>query len=282
MDDVDLIKQKVDVGDLIGSYISLKRAGRNLKAVCPFHNEKSPSFVVSPERQIWHCFGCGKGGDIFTFVEEYERVDFSEALNLLAEKAGIKLKKTAFHSEKEEVKNRIYEINHLSSLFYHFLLTKHPSGKTALSYVTTERELTPALIKTYAIGYAPGQPDALVSYLLKKKHYTREELIEAGVATIRNGRLFDFFQNRLVFPLTDSRGNILAFSGRALTDNQQPKYINTKETPAYIKGDTLFGLDIAKEAIKKRGKLFLWKGSLTLSQALKRGLQMRLRSKEQL
>lgn len=142
MDDVDLIKQKIDVADLIGTYIPVKKAGRNFKANCPFHDEKSASFVISPERQIWHCFGCAKGGDIFTFVEEYERVDFSEALKLLADKADIKLRKNAFHSKQDEKKNRIYEINHLASQFYHFLLTDHVSGKHALSYVT-EKEALP-------------------------------------------------------------------------------------------------------------------------------------------
>ena len=194
MDDVDLIKQKIDVADLIASYIPIKRAGRNFKANCPFHNEKSPSFVISPERQIWHCFGCAKGGDIFTFVEEYERMDFSEALKLLAERADIKLHKTVFKTKQDEKKNRIYEINHLASQFYHFLLTDHPSGKNALSYVIDQRGLTKALIATYLIGFAPRQAGALCNYLMKKKGYSENELIEAGVATIRSGRVYDFFQ----------------------------------------------------------------------------------------
>ena len=272
MDDVDLIKQKIDIGDLIGSYIPVKRAGRNLKALCPFHNEKTPSFVISPERQIWHCFSCGKGGDIFTFIEEYERLDFSESLKLLAEKAGIKLRKNVFKSGIEEKKGKIYEINHLSSQFYNFLLTKHKSGKDALYYVKEKRGLTDALIETYFLGYAPNQGAALVSYLINKKGYTKDQLLESGVATLRNGRLYDFFQNRLMFPILDSRGNVIAFSGRGLTGNAIPKYINRKETPVYIKGDTVFGLFQDKDSIKKEGKVLLMEGEFDAITSFKEGI----------
>lgn len=272
MDDVDLIKQKIDVGDLIGSYIPIKRAGRNLKALCPFHNEKTPSFVISPERQIWHCFSCGKGGDIFTFIEEYERLDFSESLRLLADKAGVKLKKTVFRTQQEEKKGKIYEINHLTSQYYHYLLLKHKSGSEALKYVTEKRGLSKALLETFSIGYAPGEGHALTSYLLNKKGYTKEQLVEAGVGTIRNNRLYDFFQNRLIFPILDSRGNIVAFSGRGLTENAVPKYINTKETPIYIKGDTLFGIFQAKEAMKKEGKVLLMEGEFDVITSFKEGI----------
>lgn len=271
MDDVDLIKQKIDVADLIASYIPIKRAGRNFKANCPFHNEKSPSFVISPERQIWHCFGCAKGGDIFTFVEEYERTDFSEALKVLAERAGIKLKKNVFKTQQDERRNRIYEINHLSSQFYNFLLTKHKSGIQALEYVE-KRGLTKAIIATFTLGFAPRQGNALIEYLIKKKGYLRDELVEAGVATLRNDRLFDFFQNRIIFPIQDSRGNIVAFSGRGLTDDAIPKYINTKETSVYVKGDTVFGLFQAKDAIKREGKAILMEGEFDVISSFKEGI----------
>lgn len=276
MDDVDLIKQKIDIGDLIGSYIPIKRAGRNLKAVCPFHNEKSPSFVISPERQIWHCFGCGKGGDIFTFIEEYERLDFSESLRLLADKAGVKLKKTVFKTQQEEKRGEIYGINHLTSQYYHYLLLKHKSGRQALKYVMEKRELSKALLETFSIGYAPGEGHALTSYLLNKKGYTKEQLVEAGVGTIRNTRLYDFFQNRLMFPIMDARGNIVAFSGRLINDVDSfsggPKYINTKETPVYIKGDTVFGLFQAKEAMKREGKVLLMEGEFDVITSFKEGI----------
>lgn len=272
MDDVDKIKSKLSIVDVIESYIPLKKAGRNFKAQCPFHNEKSASFVVSPERQIWHCFGCSKGGDMFTFLEEYERVDFSESLKILAERAGIQITKTVFKSKRDEKKNRIYEINHLASQFYHYLLTEHPSGKEALSYVTEKRGLNKALISTYSLGYAPTQRDALSQYLLKKKGFRREELVEAGVSFLRNGRIFDFFINRLIFPILDSRGNIIAFSGRALTDKVMPKYINTKETPVYVKGDTVFGIYQAKDGIKREGKVIVVEGEFDVITSFKEGI----------
>ncbi len=271
MDDVDLIKQKIDIAELIASYIPTKRAGRNFKANCPFHNEKSPSFVISPERQIWHCFGCGKGGDVFTFVEEYERMDFSEALKVLADRAGVKLRKNVFKSRADEKKNKILEINHLASQFYHYLLTEHKSGREALDYVE-KRGLSKKLITTYTLGYAPRQGNALVSYLMRKKGYAAEELLEAGVATSRNGKLFDFFLNRLIFPIQDARGNIIAFSGRALSNEIMPKYINTKETPVYVKGDTVFGLFQAKDAIKKESKVLLMEGEFDVITAFKEGI----------
>ncbi len=272
MDDVEKVKAKLNLVDVIEGYIPLKRAGRNFKTPCPFHNEKSPSFVVSPERQIWHCFGCAKGGDMFTFVEEYERVDFSEALKILADKAGITLTKTVFKTKRDEKKNRIYEINHLTAQFYHYLLTEHKSGKEALSYVIEKRGLTKALLSTYMLGFAPLQRDALSQYLIKKKHYSKEELVEAGVSFFRNGRVFDFFINRLIFPILDSRGNIIAFSGRALTDNVMPKYINTKETPVYVKGDTVFGIYQAKEEIKKEGKVIVVEGEFDVITSFKEGI----------
>lgn len=272
MDDVDKVKQKLDLTDIIGGYIPLKRAGRNFKANCPFHNEKSPSFVISPERQIWHCFGCGKGGDMFTFVEEYERMDFSEALKFLAEKADIKLTKTVFRTKFEEKKAKLYEINHLASLYYHYILTEHKTGQTALSYVISKRSLTTQLLETYMVGFAPPQGNALTNYLLKKKGYRKEELIEAGVCAERGGRVFDFFRNRIIFPIHDSRGNILAFSGRGMTDDAIPKYINTKETPIYVKGDTVFGLFQAKEPIKKEGKVIVMEGEFDVITSFKEGV----------
>lgn len=272
MDDVDKVKSKLNLVDVIENYIPLKKAGRNFKTQCPFHNEKSASFVVSPERQIWHCFGCAKGGDMFTFVEEFERVDFSESLKILADKAGVQITKTVFKTKKDEKKNRIYEINHLAAQFYHYLLTEHKSGAEAYAYVTEKRGLSPAIISTYTLGFAPTQRDALSQYLVKKKGYRNDELVEAGVSFLRNGRLFDFFINRLIFPILDSRGNIIAFSGRSLTDKVMPKYINTKETPVYVKGDTVFGIYQAKEGIKKEGKVIVVEGEFDVITSFKEGI----------
>ena len=164
MDPIDQIKQKIDIADLIGDYITLKKTGANFKGLCPFHGEKTPSFVVSPERQVWHCFGCQKGGDHFTFIEEIEGIGFSESLKLLADKAGVKLVTTPFRSEAEAEKNTLFEINHRASQYYNYILTKHRVGKKALEYITYERKVNEKLIETFLLGYAPNNFDGLTNY----------------------------------------------------------------------------------------------------------------------
>ncbi len=271
MDDVEKVKSKLDLVEIIGERIPLKKTGRNFKAPCPFHNEKTASFVVSPERQIWHCFGCNKGGDMFTFVTEYENVGFAEALKELAAKAGVKLTSPVFASEKEKKQDLIYSLNHLSSQFYNYLLLSHPSGKRALEYLTEKRKLTIPLIKTFMIGVAPNN-SALSNYLINKKGYKREDLITAGLAYDRGRDVADFFRDRIIFPIIDHRGNVVAFSGRGMTDDVQPKYINTKETPVYIKGDTLFGLNLARDGIRREGKVIIVEGEFDVITAHKEGI----------
>ncbi len=271
MDDVEKIKQKLDVVDIIGERLQLKKAGRNFKAPCPFHNEKTASFVVSPERQIWHCFGCQKGGDLFTFIQEYENVTFSEALKELANKAGVKLVASPARSDRERKQELIYSLNHLSAQFYNYLLLSHPAGKRALSYLTEKRKMTIPLIKTFMLGVAPGN-DALVKYLIGKKKYKEEDLLFAGLAFQRGRGVSDFFRDRIVFPIIDHRGNIVAFSGRALDDQTLPKYVNTRETPVYIKGDTLFGLNLARDGIKSEGKVILVEGEFDVITAHREGI----------
>ena len=271
MDDVEKIKSKLDIVDVIGERIQLKKAGRNFKAPCPFHGEKTPSFVVSPERQIWHCFGCQKGGDMFTFIEDYENVTFSEALKELAAKAGIKLTASAARSDREKKQELIYSLNHLSAQFYNYLLLSHPAGKHALKYLMEDRKLTIPLIKTFMLGFAPLN-DALAKYLIGKKKYTEQDLLLAGLAFQKGRYVSDFFKNRIIFPIIDHRGNVAAFSGRGLDSDTTPKYVNTKETPVYIKGDTLFGLNLAKEGIKKEGKVIIVEGEFDVITAHKEGI----------
>jgi DNA primase len=173
MDQVAQVREKTDIVALLQEYITLKKAGRNFKANCPFHGEKTPSFVVSPERQMWHCFGCQKGGDVFTFLMEYEHMEFPEALRTLAEKAGVALQNQKFDSQASSKREKIYEINHLAAEYYHYLLTKHEIGKKALEYCITERKMKPQTVNTYMLGFAPPSGNALVTYLIKKKHYTK-------------------------------------------------------------------------------------------------------------
>ncbi|RJQ27527.1 DNA primase [Candidatus Parcubacteria bacterium] len=275
MDDLEKIKSKIDIVDLITEHIPLKKLGRNFKTVCPFHSEKTPSFVVSPERQIWHCFGCGKGGDIFGFLIEYDKIDFSEALKYLANKAGIKLTTSVFRNDREKKKENIYTLNTLAANFYNYLLLNHPAGKLALKYLTEERKIPQELVKKFNLGYAPNKDNALVKYLTQKKGYKEEEILDAGLAVKKySNESFDFFRHRIIFPLEDSRQNIIAFSGRILgSENQSPKYINTRETLVYQKRDTLFGLSLAREEIKKQNTVIVVEGEFDVISSFKEGIK---------
>lgn len=273
MDQVSLVRSKTDLISLIGSYISLKKAGRSLKANCPFHGEKTPSFIVSPERQIWHCFGCGKGGDCFTFLMEYEHMEFPEALRILAGNAGVVLQDQKFDSGLATRKENIYKINHLAGEFYHYLLTRHKIGERALDYLENKRGVKSATIKTYQLGFAPQNGNGLVTYLTKKKGFKPEDIVEAGLATKKGSFYFDFFQGRIMFPLFDHRGNAIGFAGRVFQGQENiSKYINTRETIVYHKGLTFFGLNSAKEAIKKEGQAILMEGELDVISSFQEGI----------
>jgi len=273
MDQVEQIREKIDIVSLISEYIPLKKAGRNFNSVCPFHNEKSPSFVVSPERQIWHCFGCGRGGDVYSFIMEYENIEFVEALRMLAKKAGVTLKngESNFSSSKKE---KIYEINKIASQYYNYVLLKHPSGKEALNYLINKRGLSEKLINTYNIGFSSTGRRDITNYLINKKGFSKNDLIDAGISFQKEGSTYDFFRNRIMFPLIDHRGNIIGFSGRKLTETGfGPKYINTKETYVYHKGSTFFGLNKAKDDIKKEGVAIVMEGEFDVISAFSQGFR---------
>lgn len=260
MDQAQEIREKIDIVSFISEYLPLKKAGRNFKTNCPFHNEATPSFIISPERQIWHCFGCGKGGDAFTFLMEYENLEFTESLRILAKKAGITLKESAFHKGQYSEKEKIFAINSFALKFYHYLLTEHKAGEQALSYIKDKRKITKLSIETFELGYSPNTGNALCKFLIQKKGFTKNDLLLSGVAIERSGEAFDFFKNRLMFPLFDHRGNVTGFSGRALRDDDVPKYINTRETSVYHKGNMFFGLNVAKEEIKKANDVIIVEG----------------------
>ncbi len=274
MDQASEIRDKLDIVSLISEYIPLKKAGRNYRANCPFHNEKSPSFMVSPERQIWHCFGCQKGGDAFSFLMEYENMEFPEALRTLAKKAGVELKNYRFDNEAYSEKEKIYRLNRQALKFYQYVLLKHPLGKKALSYLTDKRKISEKLIETFSLGYSPESGSALSSYLIKKKGYKKQDLYSSGLSLELSGRTVDFFRGRLMFPLTDHRGNVVGFSGRILDDNSDTsKYINTKETPVYHKGNLFFGMDSAKEEIKKLQQAIIVEGEFDAIACFKEGIK---------
>lgn len=264
MDEVAQIREKIDLVSLISEYIPLKKMGRNFKTVCPFHNEKTPSFVVSPERQIWHCFGgCNKGGDVYSFLMEYDKLEFVEALRILAKRTGVQLRESNFDAGLSSKKEIIFKLNKVALEFYHYVLTKHEAGKKALAYLTEGRKLDPKLIETFMIGFSPREGTALSNYLINKKKYKKEDLAEAGLAFYSGSRIVDFFRNRVMFPLFDHRGNVVGFSGRAIEEPYSGgKYINTRETLVYHKGDMFFGLNTAKEEIKKLDKVIIVEGEM--------------------
>lgn len=274
MDQVAQVREKTDLVALISEHLPLKKAGRNFKTLCPFHSEKSPSFIISPERQIWHCFGCGKGGDCFTFLMESEKMEFVEALRILARRSGTVLIQT-YKGEALSQKEKLYKINKQALEFYHFLLTKHSVGKKALSYLLDKRGLKQQIIETFKLGFAPSLGNALVDYLIKKKGLAKEDVLAAGLAFLRGGRIVDFFANRIIFPIFDHRENIVGFSGRVINDTQKSsKYINTRETLIYHKGSVFFGLNIAKESIKKMNRVIVVEGEFDVISLFQEGVDI--------
>jgi DNA primase len=275
MDDVARVREKIDIVSLISEYIPLKKMGRNFKSLCPFHTEKTPSFVVSPERQIWHCFGgCAKGGDCFTFLMEYENLEFVEALRILAKKAGVELRTSSFQTGLSSKKEKIYILNRLANEFYHYVLIKHSAGEKALSYLFENRKLNTELINTFMLGFSPKSGNALVNYLVNKKGYKKQELIEAGLAFQKGEDTVDFFRGRIMFSLSDHRNNIVGFSGRAIdSEFVGGKYINTRDTIVYHKGGMFFGLNIAKDEIKKKDCAIVVEGEFDVISMFKEGIK---------
>jgi len=271
MKDTDLIKQKIDIVEFINEYVPLKKAGRNFQALCPFHSEKTPSFNVSPDRQIWHCFGaCNEGGDIFTFLMKRENIEFPEALRELALRAGIELSSPVEQDERLKHIDRLYEINHLASEYYHYLLTKHASGSRAREYLR-KRNVPEKLMNTFMLGYAPDGWRNVYPYL-KKKRYADEEIVMAGLAIKGDGNYYDRFRGRIIFTLADHRGKIAGFSGRLLKESGEAKYINTPETPVYHKGSLLYGLNVTRDAIRKAESVIVCEGEFDVLSSYREGI----------
>ncbi|MBI2617565.1 DNA primase [Candidatus Gottesmanbacteria bacterium] len=273
MTDVELVKSKIDIVEFLSDYIQLKKAGRNFKALCPFHSEKSPSFVVSPERQTWHCFGaCAEGGDVVKFLEKWENIDFLEALKILAGKTGVTLSRYTPTDEGRR-KEKLYEINHLASEFFSYILTSHNLGNKAREYLK-DRKIKDETIKTFSLGYSPNSWDSLHKFLLKKR-YTSDEIYTAGlIIKTDGGRYYDRFRGRLMFALKDPRGNVLGFSGRKLPpqNDREAKYVNTSDTPIYSKGNNLYGLDVTRDSIKKVKEAIVVEGEFDLLASFQSGV----------
>src|SRR3989344_538416 len=259
MDQKDEVKSKVDLVEVIASYIPLKKAGRNYKGLCPFHSEKTPSFMVSTERQIFKCFGCNEGGDALTFYQKIEGLEFTETLKALAAKAGVQIKE--YKPNPREAQREVFtRVNTVAAEFYHYLLTKHPSGQKALEYIKG-RGLTEKTIEDWQLGFAPDSWDSTFKFLVKKK-IDLKDIIGSGVVLPSTGRgAYDRFRKRIMFPIRNISGTVVGFSGRIFGEGE-PKYLNSPDNLLFNKSNNLFGLDKAKSEIKKEDLAVLVEGNL--------------------
>ena len=271
--DLEEIKSRLNIVDVIGEYIRLDRAGSNWRARCPFHNEKSPSFMVSEEKQIWHCFGCQKGGDIFGFVMEIEGIEFREALRSLAEKAGVKLESNHFNPETKKQEDRSREILDLSAKFYEVQLWKG-SGKDKILKYLKERGLEDETIKSFRLGFAPLGWRNLLGFLLERG-FEQNEILRAGLIIKGEGKTYDRFRDRIIFPIADGLGRIVGFTARVAPggDESQAKYVNSPETDFYHKSRILYGLDKAKVAMRREKFAFLVEGNMDVIASQQAGIQ---------
>lgn len=281
MDAVDEVKSRLNIEDVIGEYVQLKRAGRNWKGLSPFSDERSPSFMVSPEKQIWHDFSSGKGGNVFSFIMEVEGLDFKGALELLARKAGVDLEqyRKKGSGQRGENKERLYDVMLEATRYYYAQLNSPDKlrlapNKMAHDYVYQKRQFTKETVLEWRIGYSPASGDALVKHLLSKGFKT-QEMKAAGLATDRyQGRMRDMFRGRVMIPLADAQGRVIGFTARLLKDDPNaPKYINTPQTPLYDKSRHVFGLHLAKEMIRKQKFVVVAEGNLDVIMSHQAGVR---------
>ena len=229
------IRDRNDIENVIGGFVDLKRTGTNVKGLCPFHNEKTPSFTVFPATQSFYCFGCGAGGDVITFIMKYQNLDYADAVEYLASRAGINIPASAFGGEeKGPSRKRILEMNVCAARYFREVLFS-PEGKVGLDYLMNKRKLSPAIIKRFGLGFAPDSPFCMLDYM-RKQGYTDEELRSGYFEAIsqKTNKPYSIFRNRVMFPIINTAGSVIAFGGRVM-DDSKPKYLNTNDAPAYKK-----------------------------------------------
>ncbi len=259
---IDQIRQSNNIVEIISGYLPLRKTGSNFKALCPFHQEKTPSFIVSPQKEIFHCFGCGEGGNVFNFLMKHEKISFMEAVERLAERAGITLPQDRASSEQasriSQERKSLFEINYNAADFFHRCLKSSPSAQKAREYLK-KRGLKEETINKFRMGYAPGRGGLLAAAV--KKGYSRELLKKAGLVTFSEkvNDYRDLFFERIIFPISDVQSRIIAFGGRTLGE-RQPKYLNSPETTVFYKGKTLYALNLARESIQKKNQIVVLEG----------------------
>ena len=268
---IDEIKQRLDIVDVVSDYVTLQKAGRNFKALCPFHTEKTASFFVFPERQSWHCFGsCGIGGDIFSFVMKKEGTNFSEALRLLADRAGVTLVTRQKERAEDREAERLYQVNEAAAQYYHYLLLNAKPAEVVRRYLS-ERGISKETIDSFELGFSPDSWDALRQHLISRG-YKGDELVAAGLVVEKDGETsYDMFRNRLIIPIRDEKGRVAGFGARAL-DGSTPKYLNSPQTRVFDKSGILYGLDRARGAIREQGLAVIVEGYMDVLTAHQHGV----------
>ena len=269
---LDQIRSSNDIVDVISEYVPLKKRGKNYIALCPFHVEKKPSFSVNPDKQIFYCFGCNQGGNVITFLMVHEKMGFVEAVKSLAQRANISLPKKKVDIKTSQLLDRLYYANQIATDFFQESLHKIESGKRARDYFE-KRGFNPPITERFSLGYAPSDWEGLVKFA-KSKNVEMETLRTAGLA-IQNkrGRYYDRFRNRIMFPIFSLSGKTIAFGGRVLSEEDEPKYLNSPETPIYQKGKTLYGLNFSKEAIRNTESAVIVEGYMDFITLFSAGVQ---------
>lgn len=266
------IRDRTDMVQLVGSYVQLKKAGRNFKGLCPFHGEKTPSFIVFPESGTFHCFGCGKGGDCLTFYKEIERVDFRDALQELAKRAGIELRSGPPPSpERDAYRNRLVEINQTAALFYQAQLKSGPAAAMGQKFIE-DRGLSPIAVEQFQLGVAPQEWDTLNKYLAARGVDPKDAIAAGVLSEAESGRIYDRFRNRFIFPIRDRDGNVVGFGARAFGDDQ-PKYLNSPQSEIFDKSHLLYGLDLARDAIRDLKQVVIVEGYMDVIAAHENGFR---------
>jgi DNA primase len=256
--DLEEIRRRADIVEIISPHVALRKAGRRLVGLCPFHQERTPSFTVDPEAGLWHCFGCKAGGDLFRFVEMVEKVEFTEAVELLARRLGVQ-PKSPEQAGRQRERERLLAIYEAACKFFQAQLRTEAAG-AARGYLK-KRGLAPVTIEGFAIGYAPDSWDGLL-IAMGRRGYSGQELARAGLVIPREGGFYDRFRDRIIFPINDSSGRVIAFGGRSLSDEQQPKYLNSPDSPIFQKGHVLYAFDRARRAMSDSGQAMVVEGYL--------------------
>jgi DNA primase len=268
---VDEVKQRTDIVEVIGRDVTLTKAGKTFKGLCPFHSEKNPSFYVYPEQQSWHCFGCNSGGDVFSFIMKKQNLEFGEALRQLAQKAGVVIPSRFEPGMESQEKQRLYDVNQAAAQYFHNLLLNSPAGKKAQGYIA-KRGFTEETVKEFQLGYSANSWEDLKKYL-SERDYTEKEMLDAGlIIEAEGGKPHDRFRDKLMFPILDVRGRVTGFGGRAL-DDSLPKYTNSPQTPLFDKSGTLYGINLAKDAIREQDTAVIVEGYMDVITAHQNGFK---------